>query len=78
MVEGPSRESEDAEDDGVIGPGKGSGSSLDNCCRKTRMLACKVESREGWDARMARAAEDVVASIAGRAAEKTDADELMR
>ena len=51
---------------------------MESCWRKRRTLAWSAERREGWAARMDRAAEDVVASIAGKAAEKTAADEFIR
>jgi hypothetical protein len=42
------------------------------------MLVWRECSKEGSDLSIAIDAEAVVASIAGRAAEKTEADELMR
>jgi hypothetical protein len=42
------------------------------------MWALKVEKSWGWEAKMDTACEEVVASRAGREAENTDADELIR
>lgn len=42
------------------------------------MCARRVVKRDGWESRIETAWEEVVASRAGREAEKTDADELIR
>ncbi len=55
----------------------GKGSILDNSFRKARMLVWRFERRAGWVRSIWIDAEAVVASIAGREAEKTDADELI-
>jgi len=46
--------------------------------RKREMWDRSVVNREGWVARMETACEEVVARRAGREAENTEADELIR
>jgi hypothetical protein len=60
------------------GPGRGDGSNLERMDRKRVMWERRVVNSCGWEERMERAWEEVVASSAGREAEKTDADELIR
>lgn len=50
---------------------------MDNKCRKSATLDWRDVKSAGWAWIVARADEAVVASMAGRAAEKTDAAELI-
>lgn len=60
-----------------VGSGIWMGSSLDMSCRKRATLDCRDVNRAGWVWMVDSADEAVVASIAGRAAEKTEAAELI-
>lgn len=55
----------------------GIGSILDSICRKSRIFDCRLVKRAGWVWMTDKAELAVVASIAGSAAEKTEAEELI-
>jgi hypothetical protein len=60
------------------GISSGRGSSLFRIWRNRSVLLCNVVNTLGEDKRVEMACDEVVASMAGREAEKTDADELIR